>query len=52
MSSVWRKLKGSQGARREWQEEPEGPSRPGGREQETPWTRVEQGQWSMSLKDM
>lgn len=25
MSSVWRKLKGSQGARREWQEEPEGP---------------------------
>lgn len=25
MSSVWRKLKSSQGARREWQEEPEGP---------------------------
>ena len=25
MSSVWRKLKSSQGARSEWKEEPEGP---------------------------
>lgn len=36
MSLVWRKLKGSQGARREWQEEPEAP-------QQAWWKRSREG---------